>query len=304
MHKSSIRAAAVSIIFGACTVAAHATVVVDLGVANSFNALVFGEFRATDGDTQGPLAAGGSVDLTHWAVNSNAASNYQGYALVVGGDVSGNNGQVEGGSSYVGGAVSGSFTLGSVNGGQVPLDFASTASALTALSSRVSSASATGSFAAQWGGGYFYGTGADVEVFNLTQADFNAASWYSASGIKSGASVIVNVSGTALAMNGTVNNGMLGDNALFNFYQASTISLESIDASVLAPWAAVSGANGNLAGTLVAASFQGLGHYEFHSDPFIATSVVTAVPEPSTAALMAAGLVVTLTLSRRGRRPV
>lgn len=279
---------------------AQATLV-DLGAAGSFNAFVFGSFSGVNGDTQGPLAAGGSVTLSSWAVNSNASTNVNGYALVVGGSFTGGNGSVNGGKSYVGGAVAGNFTLGTVDSGAAPVDFTAAAGTLKSLSTTVATASSTGSYATQYGGGYFTGTGADVEVFNLSAADFNSAGWFSTSNIKQGATVIVNVAGGSLAMGGTLNPGQLGSNVLFNFYEASSLSLKSIDASVLAPFAAVSGSNGNLTGTLVASSFQGLGGYEFHSDTFTPVNILTAVPEPGTWALMAGGLVAVAALRRRQR---
>ena len=294
------RSAACLVVALTAGVSAQAAVV-DLGAAGSFNAFVFGSFSGVNGDTQGPLAAGGAVTLSSWAVNANAASNVGGYALVVGGSFMGGNGSVNGGKSYVGGAVAGNFTMGTVDSGAPPVDFTAAAARLKGLSTTVATASKTGSYSSQYGGGYFTGTGADVEVFNLSAADFNSAGWFSTANIKPGATVIVNVAGSSLAMNGTLNPGQLGNNVLFNFYEASSLSLKSIDASVLAPFAAVSGSNGNLSGTLVASSFQGLGGYEFHRDSFTPVNILTAVPEPGTWALMAGGLLALAALRRRQR---
>jgi choice-of-anchor A domain-containing protein len=130
------------------------------------------------------------------------------------------------------------------------------------------------------------------------------------------ATVVINVTGSIPDGSSIVNGGFQGtngSNVLFNFYNASQVTVASFDASVLAPFATVYGNPGQFDGTLVAENFVGgISADEFHAnDTFAGTlptdpnlnapppgSIPTPAPEPGAAYLLAGGILVVLGLIR------
>jgi len=127
--------------------------------------------------------------------------------------------------------------------------------------------------------------------------------------------VLINVIGTSLTttnsgvfVNGNPVNGNSTttqvDNILFNFYQATTLTIDGgFLGSILAPGAAVTGANyQQLDGQLIAASFTG--ETEFHDFLFTGTlpTQTSATPEPGSFAMLGIGLILLGSASRKWRK--
>jgi choice-of-anchor A domain-containing protein len=149
-------------------------------------------------------------------------------------------------------------------------------------------------------------TGTGAVYVNLNPAYLNGNSLHITYG-NGVTAVIFNVAGSSISTgsgsfyyNGTqVSNNDFGKNpVLFNFYQATSISLGgSFAASILAPFANVT-TGSDVLGQLIAGQVTNVG--ETHDDYFSGTGLVsTATPEPMTFALIGGGLLVIGSLRRR-----
>ena len=170
---------------------------------------------------------------------------------------------------------------------------------LAALSSQLAAAAPTAG-ATEVNGAFRANGATGLVVFDLTAAQLESDLYNQQVTFSGGAGVtgfIVNVSGD-FAEPGGANFNTAQQDALFNFYDASSVTLGNWKTSVLAPQADLSIANGYLAGSVFAARFSGGG--ELHNDnlydgalPSPASgghpSGPTAAPEPSTWAMLLAG---------------
>ncbi len=130
-------------------------------------------------------------------------------------------------------------------------------------------------------------------VFDVTGAQLAAASSGGlAISVPTGATVLVNVNGTADSFQsmGISLTGVDNQHVLYNFSQATSLTVNqiSIEGTILAPNANVSFIGGQLNGSLIAQSVSGQG--ESHLDLFIGNLPVNPIPEPSTFVLAACGL--------------
>jgi choice-of-anchor A domain-containing protein len=89
------------------------------------------------------------------------------------------------------------------------------------------------------------------------------------------------------------------NDVLFNYYQATALTTYSVVGSVLAPYAAVTGENGQIDGNLIADSFSG--PTELHNFGFEGT-LPNAAPEPMSGFLIGAGLIALGLARRRARK--
>ena len=127
-----------------------------------------------------------------------------------------------------------------------------------------------------------------IAVFSFTaatlQADFSGVSniAFSQNGAKS---IIINVDGNFVDPSGANWNAPALQDVLFNFYDATTVTLNNWEASILAPDASVKIASGNIEGFVYANTFVGGG--ELHNDPFTGS---LPVPEPGALAIFGLGL--------------
>jgi choice-of-anchor A domain-containing protein len=131
-------------------------------------------------------------------------------------------------------------------------------------------------------------------VFNVTGAQLaNAAGAGLFINAPAGATVIVNVSGATDSMSSmgiSLSGGVDKQHVLYNFYQASSLTINSIGVlgTILAPNANVNFAGGNIDGTMIAKNLSGSG--ESHWYPFLGNlPPITPIPEPSTIALAGLG---------------
>jgi choice-of-anchor A domain-containing protein len=123
-----------------------------------------------------------------------------------------------------------------------------------------------------------YGTSATVNVFNITQAEFQNNNNLDIE-VPTGSTVIINVAGTSDTLQRNIyfqGNTVTDANAgyiLFNFPNATAVGIDGqFDGTLLAPYASLSGGS-QMGGTFIAASIGGTG--EVHYDAFSGTLPVS-----------------------------
>ncbi|HLO48896.1 MAG TPA: choice-of-anchor A family protein, partial [Kamptonema sp.] len=122
----------------------------------------------------------------------------------------------------------------------------------------------------------------DLNVFTLDGSKFSSTNSFSLKA-PAGSTVIVNVTGNSISLQnfGMQFSGVDKKNVVFNFVNATSLTTTnfSFQGSVLAPQASYKFNNGNLEGTLIAASVSGTG--EFHNYPFSGNLPSTSPSSPS-----------------------
>jgi choice-of-anchor A domain-containing protein len=319
MTKSMRALGAVSaiVLMGAAT-AAPARAESAKDILSSFNLVTTGNV-STQSDVVGNAVIGGNLKgATVFGGGGNvptspvlsvygSLTNTNGLNINAGGDLF-YNGVISTPSHHVSGAPQVNFNGG---GSQQPLDTATNpitnfTSPLTALSQQLAGLQAT-SGATISHGNFNAGSNTGIVVFDVTgqqlEADLGSNITFSGAGVTS---FIINVTGDFSEPNGD-NWNTLQPDALFNFSDASTVAVGNWGASILAPDAALSILNGNISGSVFAASFSGGG--ELHNNNLfdgalpVAVLSTAPVPEPSTWAMMFAGFAGLGFLGwRRGRK--
>jgi choice-of-anchor A domain-containing protein len=219
------------------------------------NIVVGGTLTAKTGTMQGHVVSGGDFSYTTPTVSGNVSSN--GAVKFAGnGTVAGN---VRYNSTY---SPSSTTVLGSVTGAvstAVPIDFAAAASYLTALSA--AQVNASDPSAVQNYSQLDFAGGAGTNFFNVSGTLVQGANGGYNISAPAGATVVINVSGNGFTIPSTGFNfsgGITADRVLWNFYQATSLSISgSMGGSVLAPNAAVATNFGNLSGQIIAQSLTG-----------------------------------------------
>lgn len=308
--------------------AAHASTYLDTlaNVAGTYNAYTSGAFSSWNSDTEGKIAAGGSVSLQNYSV---ALKNQGGNALVSGGAVSFTNGTVygnaisAGAASYSGANVTGTVSAGGGVAGSsapyltktsytnLPFDFTSTSADLAAASAYLGSAAAEsqgvkGTVALNYSTLTFTsGATSGLVFFDVTAAQL--ANINLSFNVSSLATVIVNVTGQSGGTIGAAGfDGVTAGKTLFNFEDATALSLASFNGSILATNAAITANNGRIDGSVMARSYSGttqLNAYAFTGGLPTAGGPTAAIPEPASWAMMILGVgAVGAALRRRRRR--
>ena len=241
-----------------------------LGVAAPFNMFMLGNVNQSGSDTEGRMAIGGTATLANYDIglkltNSNGTRD----DLIVGANVSYNSGQVNNGNAvYVG---TGSFTSvnflhGSYRQGSV-MDFTAAGNYLRNASTYWSTLAATGTSTFQYGGYTLTGNNAGLNVFTVSGSNLANANQFIINA-PAGSTVLINIDGTADRMQnfGFTLNGVNRQGVLFNFYQATTLTLSGIgvEGSVLAPLAAFTFTSGNINGQIIGASLSGQGQTNYY----------------------------------------
>jgi len=303
MHlaPSKVAARTLAAITTACAVFTALTPAVraqSLGAASDYNVFVFGNFTSSGSDTEGRLAVGGNANLTNYSVGTSLSAT-GGNTLVVGQALTFNSGQVNKGNAVYGTTVSTS-NFGIPNGSVIqgsPIDFAAAQSQLTSLSGQLAGLSSNGTFTDYYGTLQFVGSDAALNTFTVTAPSVNSANGVQINA-PANSTVVINISGNNINFDymGISISNTDKQHVIYNFYEATVLNIAgiSVQGSILAPFAAVNFSNGNVEGTLIAASVSGQG--EYHNYKFLGT---LPVPEPSSAALI--GLSLAAIVARRRR---
>ena len=279
--------------------AAHADA---FDVLRSFNAVIFQNFTSQSSDVEGTLAVGGNATLFNYSINQSNAP-YNGYGLVVGGDLTFTNGTVwNGGQTYHGGALNSwavDYTGGTVttptpspvNFGALQASAISISSDYAGLAVNGSTSYVTPDLGNPAGSGNTQGlrlTGDGTSALQVFSVDGNllgGRNEISLGNIPSFASIVLNVSGTNTGLHNLDSSNPFdayGGRVVLNFYEATKVTFDHTapHASILAPLATIeSSLFGHIAGTVVANEWNG--GFQLN---------VVAVPEPETYAMMLAGL--------------
>ncbi len=235
----------------------------DLGIAKDFNLFVIKDVNQPSSDTQGKAAIGGNASFANYSVGDQLPDN-SGDVLIVGGHL-----QYSSGAVYNGNVVYGNTTNlpipavsveGTIEQGN-PIDFAAAEAYLLNLSATLSGYTTNGTTTMQWGGLNLTGTDPFLNVFSVNGSDLSNANNVSIT-VPNGSVVLVNINGTSITWTGglTVNGTSIG-NVLYNFYQATSITIQGIDirGSVLAPKAHVNFVAGVINGQMICKSLEGMG---------------------------------------------
>jgi choice-of-anchor A domain-containing protein len=281
---------------------------------NGYNVLILNNFTAGNSDSQVPIAIGGNATTSNYGFYPSSNSAVPGnYGTVVGGNLTMTNGGPSP-STYVAGSASltnTSCNIGCVHtGGSSPVNFSLVQSQMLNESSYLSGLVSNGTVIDQYSALLFTAGKANqsLYVFSINASQLTSGYSYMNFVGTGNAPVIINVNGSTAAGSSIVNGGFQGvngSNVLFNFYNASQVTVSAFNASILAPNATVYGNSGNFEGTLVANNFTG-GSTTSEFDPndsFTGTLVIpTTSPEPASASLLIAGLLMALGSVRFRRR--
>jgi choice-of-anchor A domain-containing protein len=259
----------------------------DFGVASYFNVFVHHDFTCSGSDVEGRLAVGGNLNLgggfdvgcKTYSTNGNcndvsctaiALVNDFIYALVVGGNAVYPSGQIHSGGAIVGGTLTGNPTVTGGNCGVVqanappPFDFDATFADLVVTAGLLNALPSTGKVTIDSGNNVlFSGTNAGLEVFRISASVLANAKGISfdLTTINPLASIIINVDGTTItASSFGFNTQGLERNTLWNFWEATSISLSSLGwrGTIFAPLAdIVTYTGGVIYGQVIANSYTG-----------------------------------------------
>ncbi len=230
---------------------------INLGEASDFNVFSFGDYRGSNSDVWGGVAVQGDAYFRSFGINSHSINDP---ALVVGGSLSLQNGQVYGNAEIGGNTTLSSANITGSNVSSVSVDWSATKSHLDALSDDLSLRAATGSQSNAYGTMTFSGSGqnglADIQVFNLSNQEFKDGKGFQLNNIDSNDTVIINVAGSAVNFGDAwTYRGLMGqaENILFNLFEATSVTLsKEMWGSVLAQNATASCVNdGNVNGQVI-----------------------------------------------------
>jgi choice-of-anchor A domain-containing protein len=246
------------------------------GAASGYSVFTSGNLTTNGGQYGGSLYAGGDFSSSNTALTNV-------YAQGVASPNSGNATSIV----YTGGYTGSSYIPHTQ--GASPINYAQTVSTLNTLSSGWGGlTTTTGATAGLVYSTYtFAGTGAGLNVFNVSASDLAGNSNFKLS-IPSGASALINVTGTSLTLNNGGREGFGGGNVIWNFVDATSLTLNNQVGTVLAPKAALT-VNSSLTGQVFAASFQG-NNLGVGTPSYYSGATPQAVPEPGTMAVLGLGV--------------
>lgn len=246
----------------------------DLGVAQTFNNFVFGDFVNQSIDSQGRMAIGGNMTVPSYAIGQeewrragSPATSANLNALYVSGKLTMTSGSIYGNAfagSYSGPPAAQLFPSppnGSLTLGNVPINAAASKASYQTRSSFYAGLTTNGSTSVSFGAMTFTGNNASsLNIFSVqASAITSSITSFNFANIAAGSTNIINVIGTetptfAGQMNwGTTQNRPGVDKlTLFNFATTTSIVASNLrfQGSILAPNATISGA-GSMDGTMI-----------------------------------------------------
>lgn len=247
----------------------------------------------TNADTtqNGGLLVGRNATWVNPTVNGNVAVN--------------GNANFAGGGGTITGTVAVGGTYAAPNGfpsntytspATFPFDFTEVGNYLKDQSTFLSTQPVNGITIIEFGQVHLTGTSPTYNSFYVTGAQMAGAA---GKGLKinapAGSTVVVNIDGSTSAMQSMgidLSGGIDKQHILYNFYQASSVTLGSITVlgTILAPRADVHFGFGAIDGTIIANNLDGNGTGGGESHLFLFQGNLPSVPEPSTLVLAAMGL--------------
>jgi choice-of-anchor A domain-containing protein len=258
-------------------------------ILSTFNLVTTGDVSTTQ-DIVGNAVVGGSLSgASFFAGGSNVPASPE---LDLYGTLENSINLNAGGDLYYNGAINPPNVGFNGGGSQKPLDTTTNplsdyTAPLEALSTQLENLTPT--LGTSIVNGTFKANGATgIVVFDITAAQLesdlaNNQVTFSGTGVTS---FIINVEGNFTEPSST-NFNTAQEDALFNFYDATSVTLGNWKTSVLAPDADLTISNGYISGSVFAASFSGGG--ELHNDNLFNGALPSSAPEPSTWAMMLAG---------------
>lgn len=280
------------------------------GLSTQGDLTVFRNLTQSSGSNAGSILVGGNTTIHSPTVSGNVTSN---------GNLTLDNGGSVGGSIAYFGTYSTNNNYSPFNSAQhlaspvalptFPIDFTQQANALNNLSAQLKGLADTGTVTNPMpGNGDLTVTGThanydSVHVSGAVMAGLAGTGVFRINGV-AGETIIINIDGVADAMTNFafVLNGVDRQHVLFNFYNATSLTLNSISVqgTILAPKADINFAGGNIDGTLIGKNIYGQG--ESHLYLFQGNVPLAAVPEPGTLAGAALGVLAAAWRLGRGRR--
>jgi len=240
----------------------------DLGTAKDYNLFVIEDANQPSSDTQGKVAVGRDAYFANYSIGDQLPSG-SGDVLIVGRDLTYVSGAIYNGNVVYGHSTNLPQSSVSITGGTLrkdsPIDFAAEKSYLQNLSTTLSGYTVNGTTAFQYGGISLTGTDPFLNVFIVSGASLSTANNI-AIDVPNGSVVLVNISGTSLSWTGGLTvTGTAITNVLYNFYQATDITISGIDikGSVLAPFAAINFVSGVINGQMICHSLTGSGQFNY-----------------------------------------
>lgn len=300
-----------------------------LTFTSDFNVLVLGSMSASNSAIAGSVAVAGNATFSSMSIaNGNNGSSGSTPAtgpdvlnLVVGGNLQWSNGTLFNGSGIYGGDASLAnlgVSNGSINTGEVPVDFSALATAAQLASSEFAAMDANGSTTLLYGGVTLLGTDTELNVFTIDSSMLSSVHTVAIQ-VPEGSAVLINIVGMAssfqnagLTLNGNSfnsSNASLWSEVLWNFESAGTLTVQGVNfaGSLLAPNASVTLQNGNVNGQVVVGNLTtngAINNFSFNgtaqAPPSVGDEDTSAVPEPGTVLL--AGLGLLLLLAGNARR--
>lgn len=238
------------------------------GPAAGYNVFVLNDINQPSADIEGKVAVGNSATFSNYSVGDKLTSSGGATdVLVVGNSLQFNSGAVYGGNVVYGGFTNLPVNAVSIMDGSLrqdsPIDFDAAALYLENLSQTLRGYTVNGTTEFAWGGLTLTGTNPLLNVFNVAGADVTSANNMSIS-VPNGAVVLINILGDKVTWHGGLTvTGTAINNVLYNFPQASVVSVSGIDVqgSILAPYAEFDYPAGVINGQVIAKNIYGSGQF-------------------------------------------
>jgi len=238
---------------------------IDFGAAEDFNLFVLEDLTQPSSDTQGKVAVGHDANLGGYSIGDQLPAN-SGDVLIVGNNLTYTSGSVLNGNVVYGNSTNLPHNAVSISGTLsqgYPIDFAAAKTYLENLSTTLGAYTVNGTVTMQWGGLKLTGTDPFLNVFAVNGSDLSSANDFQIN-VPNGSVVLVNINGTNVSwMGGLTVNGTAIYNVLYNFYEATNLSISGIDirGTILAPFADLNFPSGVVNGQVIVKSMSGSGQF-------------------------------------------